>query len=340
MMTDDEKYMKECFRLALKGKGSVSPNPMVGCVVLGEDGRIVSKGYHKKYGQNHAERDALLKLKNNEAKNGVLYVNLEPCSHYGKTPPCVDLIIEKGIKKVVIGMKDVNPKVDGISKLKSAGIQVITGVLEEEARFLNRVFIKNMLSRLPYVVLKTAVTMDGKIAAGTGDSKWITSQEARDEVYKMRSEFDCILTSSNTVIADNPKMIHARKCILDKEERVPKASKIFEQGSIYVASKSNTPLKDGNLDVKYVLSELYSRGICTVFVECGGTLAGAMLKDGLIDEVYQFIAPKILNDNSGMSSFNGEKADKISKAKNLKFYASDFIGNDLLLKCTVLRDKV
>ena len=335
-LSDDEKYMKECFRLALKGRGKVAPNPLVGCVVLDKFGKVVSKGYHHKYGKNHAERDALLKLKNNEAEGGTLYVNLEPCSHYGKTPPCVDLIIERKIKRVVIGMKDINPVVDGITKLKQAKIEITTGILKDEAEFLNRVFIKNMKKQLPYVVLKTATTMDGKIAARTGDSKWITSDEARKEVYKMRKEFDCIMTSSNTVIADNPSMEHRGKCILDKDCRIPKNAKILKQGKIYVATKYNTPMKDGQLDIKAVLSELYKNGIYTVFVECGGTLAGSMLKEGLIDEVYQFIAPKILNDNEGLSCFNGDSVNKISSAKNLKIYSTNIIGNDLLIKCKVL----
>lgn len=336
MLSQDEKYMKECFKLALKGKGKTAPNPLVGCVVLNKEGKIISKGYHHKYGENHAERDALLKLKNNEAEGGTLYVNLEPCSHYGKTPPCTDLIIERKIKKVVIGMKDINPKVNGIEKLKEAGIEVVTGVLEDEAEFLNRVFIKNMTQKLPYVVLKTASTMDGKIASSTGDSKWITSDEARTEVYNMRKEFDCIMTSSNTVIADNPKMEHRFKCILDTNERIPKTSKILQQGEVYIATKDNTPLKNGRLDVKSVLHELYKKGIYTVFAECGGTLAGSMLKEGLIDEVYQFIAPKIINDNEGKSCFDGNKITKISKAENLEIYSFNKIGKDILLKCKVL----
>ena len=336
MFNQDEKYMKECFKLALKGKGKTAPNPLVGCVVLNKEGKVVSKGYHHKYGKNHAERDALLKLKNNEAEGGTLYVNLEPCSHYGKTPPCTDLIIERKVKKVVIGMKDINPKVNGIEKLKQAGIEVVTGVLEDEAEFLNRVFIKNMTQKLPYVVLKTASTMDGKIASSTGDSKWITSDEARAEVYNMRKEFDCIMTSSNTVIADNPTMEHKFKCILDTNGRISKTSKILKQGEVYIATKDNTPLKDGRLDVKSVLRELYKKGIYTVFAECGGTLAGSMLKDGLIDEVYRFIAPKILNDNSGKSCFDGDTISKISKSKNLNIYSVDKIGRDALLKCKVL----
>ncbi len=335
MKTRDEKYMKMCFTLANKGKGKVSPNPLVGCVVLDKNGIVVSKGYHKKYGENHAERDALLKLKNNEAEGGTLYVNLEPCSHYGHTPPCTDLIIERKLARVVYGINDPNPKVNGIDKLKKAGIETIGGVLEKEAGFLNRVFIKNMTKKLPYVVLKTATTMDGKIASKTGDSKWITSETARKEVYQMRREFDCIMPSSNTVLADNPTMEHRFKCILDKDLRVPENANILKQGQIYVASKENTPIKNGQLDLKEVLKTLYKKGICSVFVECGGTLAGSLLKDGLIDEVYQFIAPKILNDNEGLSCFDGEKCKKISECKNLKIYEIKRFGSDILIKAVV-----
>ncbi|DAB24058.1 TPA: riboflavin biosynthesis protein RibD [Candidatus Gastranaerophilales bacterium HUM_22] len=335
MISVDEKYMRMCFVLAKKGYGKAAPNPMVGCVVLDRDGNLISKGYHKKYGENHAERDALLKLKNNEAEGGTLYVNLEPCSHFGKTPPCVDLIIKHKLKRVVIGMKDVNPKVDGITKLKNAGIEV-DFVLEEEARFLNRMFIKTMTEKMPYVVLKTASTMDGKIASKTGSSKWITSETARKEVYRMRKEFDCIMTSSNTVIADNPSMQHNFKCILDKDLRTSKDAKIYQQGEIYIASKENTPLKNNQLDIEAVLKNLYSKGIYSVFVECGGTLAGSMLKDNLIDEVYQFIAPKILNDNNGLSCFNGADIKEISQAKNLKIYELKQIEKDILIKAIVL----
>ena len=327
-----EKYMRMCFELALQGEGSVLPNPMVGCVVLNKNGDIVSKGYHKKYGENHAERDALLKLNNNEAEGGTLYVNLEPCSHYGKTPPCVDLIIEKKIKKVVIAMRDPNPKVDGLIKLQNAGIEIIEGVLENEAKFLNRVFIKNITQHLPYVVLKTATTIDGKIATKTGDSKWITCEESRKQVYGMRKEFDCILTSSNTVIADNPSMEHKFKCILDKDNRTSKDRKIYEQGEIFVANKENTPLKNGQLDLRMVLEELYKKGTYTIFIECGGKLAGAFLKEDLIDEIYQFIAPKIVNDNSAKSCFDGDLVDKISDSKEFKIYDTKIIENDVLIK--------
>lgn len=320
----DEKYMRTCLSLALKGKGNVAPNPMVGCVVLDKNGKVVSKGYHKKYGKNHAERDALTKLINNEAEGGTLYVNLEPCSHYGKTPPCVDLIIEHKLARVVFAMRDPNPKVNGIDKLKKAGIEVVEGILEDEAKFLNRVFVKNITQQMPYVVLKTATTMDGKIATKTGSSKWITSSEARDEVYKMRKDFDCIMTSSNTVIADNPTMEHKFKCVIDRHGKTKSDAKIYQQGKIHISTKS----------LKETLRDLYNEGACTVFVECGGTLAGALLKENLIDEVYQFIAPKILNDNNGFSCFNGDDVEDINKAKNLNIYEIKQVGKDILIKGT------
>ena len=340
MTNQHEKYMRLCFELALLGKGQVLPNPMVGCVVLDKDENIVSKGYHKKYGESHAERDALEKLQNNEAEGGTLYVNLEPCSHYGKTPPCVDLIIERKLKKVVVATRDPNPKVDGLAKLKEAGIEVVEGVLEEEAKFLNRVFLKNITQKLPYVVLKTATTMDGKIATKTGDSKWITSDEARREVYRMRSEFDCILTSSNTVLADNPKMVVNEgqiKCVLDKDNRTAKDAKIYQQGEVYIATKENTPLKNDELDLRAVLEELYKKGVYTVFVECGGKLAGAFLRENLIDEIYQFIAPKVVNDNSAKSCFDGDSLEKIADCKRFKIYETQLIGDDILIK-TILKN--
>ena len=239
----DIKYMKKCISLAKRGKSKVSPNPLVGCVVLNKNGKLISTGYHHKFGENHAERDALLKLKKGEAESGTLYVNLEPCSHQGKTPPCTNIIIEHKLAKVIYGMKDPNTKVNGTEILKKAGIEVVEGVLKKECEFLNRIFIKNMTQKLPYVVLKTATTIDGKIATKMGDSKWITSDKARKEVYKMRKEFDCILTSSNTVIADNPRMEHSFKCILDKDSRIPKDSQILKQGNFYIATRKNTPLK-------------------------------------------------------------------------------------------------
>jgi len=234
--------MKRCFQLARLGEGNVSPNPLVGCVVLNSKGEIVSEGFHAKCGENHAERDALLKISPEIADGGTLIVNLEPCSHYGKTPPCADLIIEYGIKKVVIAMRDVNPVVagNGVKKLKTAGIEVVEGVLEDEARKLNEIFIKNMCEKKVFTALKTATTLDGKIATSCGSSKWITSSAAREEVKKIRARYDAILTSSATVIADNPTMSHKIKIVFDRELKTDfKNAEIYKSGKIFVFYDEN-----------------------------------------------------------------------------------------------------
>lgn len=245
--------MKKCTQLAQQAEGNTSPNPMVGCVVLDKDGQEIASGYHSKYGENHAERDALFKLKNGEEKGGTLIVNLEPCSHYGKTPPCADLIIERGLKRVVIGMRDVNPIVEGngIKKLQDAGIEVIENVLGDECKKLNEVFIKNMTQKKIFVAIKTATTLDGKIATSNGSSKWITSKKARTEVKNIRNRYDAIMTTSSTIIADNPTMTHKLtrtnsmstqevagysdiKIVLDRELKTDLNSKIYDSGKIYI----------------------------------------------------------------------------------------------------------
>ena len=324
-------YMDKCIELARQAEGQTSPNPLVGCVILNEKDEIISTGYHKKCGENHAERDALLKLDN--AKNCTLIVNLEPCSHYGKTPPCADLIIEKGIKKVIYGMQDPNPIVsgNGLKKLKTAGIEVVGPINEEKCKKLNEIFIINQTEKRVFVALKTATTIDGKIATKTGDSKWITSNSAREEVRKLRKKYDAILTSSSTVIADNPTMLHKTKIILDRNLKTDLNSKIYEQGEIYIFydekfSSPNTQNKNihfiktkvinEKLDMQQILKTLYELGLRSVFVECGGKLNGSFLP--YIDKLYHFVAPKILNDNTGMSAFDGENIEKISQCTNLK----------------------
>lgn len=339
------KLMQQCIELAKKGQGNVSPNPLVGCVVLNPDGEIVSAGYHAKYGENHAERDALLKLE--DAKNHTLVVNLEPCSHFGKTPPCADLIIEKGIKTVVYGMKDVNPVVagSGLKKLRDAGIEVIGPVLEDECKRLNEVFIKNHTKKQTFVALKTATTIDGKIATNKGDSKWITSDKAREKVREIRKNYDAILTSSSTVIADNPTMEHKNKIILDRELKTDINSNIYKNGNIYVfysnqlchselVSESNnisyfpTPVLDNKLDIKFILEKLYNLGIMSVLVEAGGILNGSFLP--YVDKLYHFMAPKILSDNSGKSCFGGKYIEKISDCVNLKYEKTEIYPPDIL----------
>ena len=322
--------MDKCIELARLGTGEVSPNPLVGCIIINSNNEIIATGYHKKYGENHAERDALLKLEN--AKNCTLFVNLEPCSHFGKTPPCADLIIEKGIKTVVYGMKDPNPIVSGkgLQKLKEAGIEIIGPILEDQCKKLNEVFIKNHTQKKTFVALKTATTIDGKIATRTNDSKWITSTAAREEVRNIRKKYDAILTSSATVIADNPTMEHKRKIILDRKLKTNIESKIYQQGEIFIFYDENltpsknaninyipTPVKNEKLDIKYILNALYELKIMSIFVEAGGEVNNSFLP--YIDKLYHFIAPKILGDNSGKSCFYGKEIEKISDCTNLNF---------------------
>lgn len=342
-MKQYDLLMKKCIELAKQAQGETSPNPLVGCIVLNDIGEIISTGYHKKYGENHAERDALLKL--DDAKNCTLIVNLEPCSHYGKTPPCADLIIEKGVKRVVYGMKDVNPIVagNGLKKLIDAGIEVIGPILEGECRKLNEIFIKNQVEHKTFVALKTATTIDGKIATSTNDSKWITSDFAREEVRNIRKRYDAILTSSSTILADNPTMEHKCKVILDRKLKTNSQMTIYKQGKIFVfhslknqSSLSNnnlqyiyTPIVNNKLDIEFILEELYKRGIMSVLIEAGGKLNGSFLP--YIDRLYHFVAPKILGDNNGKSCFYGKDVEKISNCTNLNFESVELFPPDILV---------
>lgn len=342
-MKQYDLLMKKCIELAKQAQGETSPNPLVGCIVLNDIGEIISTGYHKKYGENHAERDALLKL--DDAKNCTLIVNLEPCSHYGKTPPCADLIIEKGVKRVVYGTKDVNPIVagNGLKKLIDAGIEVIGPILEDECRKLNEIFIKNQVEHKTFVALKTATTIDGKIATSTNDSKWITSDFAREEVRNIRKRYDAILTSSSTILADNPTMEHKCKVILDRKLKTNSQMTIYKQGKIFVfhslKNQSNlsnnnlqyiyTPIVNNKLGIEFILEELYKRGIMSVLIEAGGKLNGSFLP--YIDRLYHFVAPKILGDNNGKSCFYGKDVEKISNCTNLNFESVELFPPDILV---------
>lgn len=354
-----EKYMKKCIKLALKADGKTSPNPLVGCVVLDKNGNKISEGYHSAYGKPHAEAEALNKLNNNEAQGGTLIVNLEPCTHWGKTPPCADLIIKKGIKKLVIGMRDPNPRVAGagIEKCQKAGIEVIENVLHDEAVKLNEIFIKNMNEKACFVAIKTATTLDGKIATKTGSSKWITSEKAREEVQRIRNRYDAILTTSSTIIKDNPSMAcHLKngknpvKIILDRELKTDFNSKIYAQTSekTYIAIDENTDeakissvpsniavikCKTYNykIDLKDLFKKLFDLKIRSVLVEAGGRLNGEIVSRGLADKIYQFIAPKILGDEHGINAFEGRDIKKISNTLNFKFESITDFKPDLMV---------
>ncbi len=341
-----EKYMHQCLELAQKGQGLVSPNPLVGCVVLDKNNNIISTGYHHKYGDNHAERDALLKLKNGEELGGTLIVNLEPCSHFGKTPPCVDLIIERGIKKVVIAMQDVNPIVagNGVKKLKDNKIEVIENILNEQAQDLNEVFIKNMTEKKTFVALKTASTLDGKIATKTGSSKWITSESSRKKGYELRNKYDAVLTTSSTVLADNPKFECKTKILIDRRLKCDFSLDYFKTGKIYiVTAKTELPQYPNNvefivcseennkIDLKEMFEKLFKKGIMSVLVEAGGTLNGTLINGNLVDKIYQFIAPKVTADNSSKSAFDGRNITDIAECKNFKIKSVEQIEPDILV---------
>lgn len=340
-----EEYMKRCISLAKKAEGNTSPNPLVGCIVLDKNGNKISEGYHEVYGKNHAERNALLKTTPQETMGGTLIVNLEPCSHYGKTPPCADLIIEYGIKKVIIGMKDVNPIVagNGIKKLKEAGIEVLEGVLENECKKLNEIFIKNKTQNKTFIAIKTATTLDGKIATHTGSSKWITSALAREEVKNIRNRYDALLTSSSTILADNPSMLHKCNIILDRElKTINRNFKIYNNTHKIVFHDENlqspiidgiefikTPTTNNKLDLSYVFKQLYEHKIMSVLIEAGGHLNGAALE--YTDKIYHFIAPKILGDNKGLSCFDYRDIENINLSNNFSITDTKIFSPDIML---------
>ena len=315
-----EKLMDKCFKLALKSKGKNIPNPYVGAIIYDEKkDEILSQGYHECFGKPHAEVNA---IKNAPyTKETTLIVNLEPCSHYGKTPPCADLIIKSGIKKVVIGMLDPNPLVQGkgIEKLKKAGIEVVLGVLEKKARELNKIFIKNILKQKPYVMLKIATTLDGKIALDNGKSKWITNEKSRTYVQKLRSKYQAIMSSSGTILKDNPKLnvrLKGKKSptriIIDRFNKIPKDYNVFNSDGVEVI------LINEFCDFDTLFRDLYKKGICSTMVEAGEKFSSELLKSKEVDEINQFIAPKIFGSGKNfVSGFNIENIDDCIKLENV-----------------------
>ena len=338
---EDEKYIKKCFQLAKKGGFDVFKNPLVGCVIV-KNNEIVSFGHHQKYGENHAERNAILRAKDTDLKGATLYVNLEPCSHFGKTPPCTDLIIEKKIKRVCYSNSDPNKKVNGYKKLIEAGIEVTRGVLEKEGKELNKVFFKNIKTNLPYIALKTGATLDSKVATNSFQSKWITNEKSRYEVMKLRSKYQAILTTSKTVLCDNPSLtsrikrgISPVRIIIDRNGVLEDNYNVFKDDVRVIVATNSDKKYPNNVEViqyknlKNLFETLYEKGITSILVESGGIFSGTLLKEGLIDEIYQFIAPKILG--RGINFTEGLQIDNLAlciQAQNLKI--KNF-GNDILL---------
>ncbi len=358
MPTTAAKHMKRALTLARKGIGKTAPNPAVGCVIV-KNGVIVGEGWHKKAGGPHAEIHAL-EMAGDAARGADVYVTLEPCCHTGKTPPCSKALIKAGVKRVVAGMKDPNPKVSGkgLAALKKAGILTACGVLEEECRSINRPFIKHISSGLPYVTYKCAMTLDGNIATITGESRWISCEESRKLVHRMRSRMDAVMVGVDTVLADNPQLTvrHVRgrnplRVIVDTRMRTPESVLLLSDphtSNTIIATTETNPkvharyLKqgativvcdeyDGRVSMQDLLQKLGDMGIQSILLEGGSRLAGGMLEHNLIDELVFFIAPKIIGNN-GFAPF-ALQGSITSMAESLKLSFSDIsrVGTDLVI---------
>lgn len=349
-MTTDEKYMLRCMELAEKGIGNVSPNPLVGCVIV-KKGKIIAEGYHRKYGANHAEKNAINSAlrKKISLKGTVLYVNLEPCAHFGKTPPCAELIAEHKFSRVVIGIKDPNPFVNGkgINILRRSGIKVKCGVLEKDCRELNRFFIKHVTAGMPYVTIKTAQTIDGKIADDKFYSKWISSPGSRRLVHKMRASYDAVLVGSNTVKYDDPELTvrlskgrNPYRIVMDGKLSSPLNRKVFSDRNTDRTILVTSALADrqklrilgirrikiiicgnkkGIINIKEALKKLSELGITSIIVEGGAKTYSEFIKKGLTDEFMIFIAPRVMG--KGIEAF--AHPPDFKKFRDMKYYNID-----------------
>lgn len=358
----EEKFMKRAIDLAKMGEGSVSPNPLVGAVIV-KDGKIIGEGYHKKYGDLHAERNAFLDMKKRgeNALGATLYVTLEPCCHHGKTPPCSEAIIENKIKKVVIGSKDPNKKVNGggVKALKEASIEVISDFLKEECDELNDVFFHYIRTKMPYVVFKYAMTADGKIATKTGDSKWISSDKSREIVHHLRNKYSAILVGINTVLIDDPmlnvRLVKGRnpiRIICDTNLSMPIDSKIVKTAkeieTIIAFNKENEKIEElkksgvrllqvsneEKVNIKLLLKKLGEMGIDSILLEGGGNLAFSFFEKNLINEVHTFISPKILG-GAGKTPVVGMGVEKVLDAHMLNVKEIQRVEEDIYIKYKV-----
>lgn len=350
--------MKRALRLARRGIGKTSPNPAVGCVIVRE-GRIVGEGWHKQAGTPHAEIHALQQA-GERARGADLYVTLEPCAHFGKTPPCADALIKAGVARVFVGMIDPNPLVAGrgVERLRQAGIAVVHPLLEPECRLLNEPFIKHVTTGLPYVTLKSALTLDGKTATPGGDSRWITSVASRRLVHRLRSRADAVMTGSGTLLADDPqltvRMVRGRsplRVVVDSSLRTPLDSALLAEAArvpvIIATAADNHPLAaslaargaevlfcgqaNGQVDLPALLQILGSRGIQSVLLEGGERLCGEMLRQGLIDRFLFFIAPKLVG-GEGKGLFAGVGAALMGDALPLAIRKVSRVGDDILVE--------
>ncbi len=364
-MSDHEAFMQEALNLAQKGQGWTSPNPMVGSLAV-KDGQIIGRGWHARFGGPHAEAGAL-SVAGEKARGATLYVTLEPCKHHGKTPPCADAVLRAGISTVVLGALDPNPHAaGGLEKLRSKGVKVITGVRDEECRMLNAPFFKRMRTGLPLVSVKWAMSLDGKIAAAGGDSKWITSPQARIFARGLRGNHDAVLVGIGTVLADHPSLSvraaapdepqalwQPKRVVLDARARMPLDDPMWEAADagrmiLAVADDApgervealrqkgaivfNVPAQAGRLSLERVLRGLVELGILSVFVEGGSEALGGFLDARAADRVYAMIAPKIIGGRDAISAVRGEGVKRVCDAQALRDVRFHAIGSDLLIE--------
>jgi diaminohydroxyphosphoribosylaminopyrimidine deaminase / 5-amino-6-(5-phosphoribosylamino)uracil reductase len=355
MKVKNQDYMALAINLAKAAEGQTSPNPQVGAVLV-KEGQIVGMGAHLKAGEPHAEVHAI-RMAGEKANGATLYVTLEPCSHFGKTPPCSNLVIESGIRKVFVASVDPNPLVGGagIKKMRESGIEVEVGLLEEEAIALNKVFFHYISTGLPYVTLKSATSLDGKVATVTGESKWITGEEARKDVHQFRHTQDAILVGVNTVITDNPSLTtrletggkNPIRVILDSNLRTPlKSGVIHDQAAktIIVTGAGAEPerakqfeeqgieiikLETEKVGIKEMLEKLGERGITSLYVEGGAEVHGSFLREKAFQRVITYIAPKLIGGRNAPSAYGGEGIARLEETVPLKVIDVKQIGQDI-----------
>lgn len=359
----DYFYMQRALELAEKAKGFTSPNPMVGAVIVKDD-RIIGEGYHHKCGQAHAEVDAFNNA-TEPVEGATMYVTLEPCSHTGKTPPCADRIVKEKIARVVVGATDPNPLVSGrgIKKMQDAGIEVSYGLLADKSIQLNEIFMKYIVDKKPFVVYKSATTLDGKIATAKGESQWISCEKSREEVHMLRHYYSGIMVGINTVIADNP-MLNCRvdgctspvRIVVDSSLKIPvesniiqtadkyrtiiatlqsddciKASMLTQMGAEVITVKEN----NSRVDLNDLMAKLGKIGIDSVLIECGGTLAYSAFSQDIVDKVIYYIAPKIFGGANAKTSVEGNGFDTIAESVKLKNITTKMVENDICITAYV-----
>ncbi len=372
----DTEYMNQALELAERGVGKTNPNPLVGAVIV-KNGRLIGKGWHEAYGQAHAEVNAVRDAEaanpgdnpDEGLKDACLYVNLEPCCHFGKTPPCTELLIEKGIRRVVIGTLDPNPKVagKGVQRLREAGIEVQVGVLAQESRKLNEVFLHFMQKQRPFVVLKGAMSLDGKIAAPSGESRWITEEAARRDVQELRNRYAAIMVGVGTVIMDDPELTcrleggrNPKRIILDSSLRIPLGSRVLKDQernpALIACTETALPEKarqleeagaellycrsiNRQIDLSDLMAKLGNMAVDSVLLEGGATVNDSAVTQRLVDKIVLYMAPKIIGGCKSKTVVGGHGIDRLDQAYPLHIESMERVGEDMKITAYPKREE-